>query len=680
MIKPINIRYFLIIITLFICSCNKFPRDIKESLALAGNNKPELEKVLAHYSQNPADSLKLNAACFLVRNLKWHYGKQVALPDQVWEEFLLEDSLSRVKIANPRDTVIDHYIYKFKQVEKKKRLRKYLQDAVINDTVKTDLHTLTAQFLINAIDAAFEVHNIPWNKNLSFDEFCEFILPYRFNNEPVFDVRPKLQRHFRDLMTVDSIANDPFKAVSTINRYIMYFNWDWDDTNANLPDLGFYNIFWWNHSKLICTHHLAIEGPLLRAVGIPTTEIFTPKWRMSNLGHSWCGMLNESKNLVLFSAIYQNPGTIREEHSLDKASKFYMKTFAAQSNSPYYLANTNEPIPEVFSSPCIKDVTSSLVKAHDIHLEISETPETNNLCYFCLFLYGSWHPIGWGIIDHKKNRVVFKDIPIGLIGLPCFYGNNKMVPCGSLVQTNSSGDYTMISPTNDKITLHLTRKYPPKAGLKLFNDEVLGATLEGSNDRNFTNPVKLFTLTDTLKPYFEDHSLANQNYYRYYRMTSPSYSLHFAELEFLTERKDAGVSKAATLPVFDFADTIVKPAYKLNGTIIGDRKDSLAFDGNNLTYTFQKVLTLDFGKQEKVNRIRILPRNADNGIVIGNRYELFYWDNEWKSCGEKSAKYNFVQFGNIPAGTIYWLRNSTKGQEEQPFFYKDGKQVFVNDN
>jgi hypothetical protein len=297
-----------------------------------------------------------------------------------------------------------------------------------------------------------------------------------------------------------------------------------------------------------------------------------------------------------------------------------------------------------------------------------------------LFLYGEWHPVGWGVINRTDNTVDFKSIPDGLVGMPCFYENNKMVPCGNLVRINSEGQYTTIAPANDKITLRLTRKYPPKAGLKVFNDEILGATLEGSNNRGFSDPVKLFTLTDTLKPYFQDISFSNDNYFRYYRMTSPSYSLHFAELEFLTNRRGAGVSKATPLPIFHLTDTVAQPAWKLNGTTIGVRKDSLAFDGNRLTYTFQKTLTIDFGKPERIDRLRILPRNADNGITIGDRYQLFYWDNEWRSCGEKIATYNFVQFENIPAGTIYWLRNLTKGQEEQPFFYQNDKQVFVNNN
>lgn len=176
------------------------------------------------------------------------------------------------------------------------------------------------------------------------------------------------------------------------------------------------------------------------------------------------------------------------------------------------------------------------------------------------------------------------------------------------------------------------------------------------------------------------HTMNNNILKRYYRLTAPGYSLHFAELEFLTNRSGAGISIAEPLPIFHLADTVAQPAWKLHGTTICNRKDRLAFDGNRLTYTFQKTSTIDFGKPERIDQLRILPRNADYGISIGDQYELLYCDNGWKSSGEKSAKYNFAPYDVIPAGTIYWLRNRTKGQEEQPFFYKCGKQVFVNDN
>jgi len=224
--------------------------------------------------------------------------------------------------------------------------------------------------------------------------------------------------NFNKLADKDSISNNPLKAGSAINQYINFFNWDWENNDVILPDLGFYNIFFWNNSKLTCAQHLAIEGQILRAAGIPVIEIFTPKWKTNNLGHSWCGMLTDTA-LVTFSPIYQEPGTIKIEHRFDKATKFYMKTFAVNKNTPFFLRNEKEMIPREFDSPCICDVTNLLVKTHDITMEISEASRDINLCYFCLFIYRKWEPSGWGIINHYEKTVTFKNIPDGIVGIPC---------------------------------------------------------------------------------------------------------------------------------------------------------------------------------------------------------------------------------------------------------------------
>ena len=58
-----------------------------------------------------------------------------------------------------------------------------------------------------------------------------------------------------------------------------------------------------------------------------------------------------------------------------------------------------------------------------------------------------------------------------------------------------------------------------------------------------------------------------------------------------------------------------------------------------------------------------MPLNADNGIVVGNQYELLYWDNgEWKKILSQQAKCNYITVG-VPFGSAFlWLRNLTKGQ------------------
>jgi hypothetical protein len=53
--------------------CSRKTLDLELALSMAGANRPELEKVLAHYSADAADSLKYRAACFLIENMIYHY-------------------------------------------------------------------------------------------------------------------------------------------------------------------------------------------------------------------------------------------------------------------------------------------------------------------------------------------------------------------------------------------------------------------------------------------------------------------------------------------------------------------------------------------------------------------------------------------------------------------------------
>ena len=57
-------------------------------------------------------------------------------------------------------------------------------------------------------------------------------------------------------------------------------------------------------------------------------------------------------------------------------------------------------------------------------------------------------------------------------------------------------------------------------------------------------------------------------------------------------------------------------------------------------------------------------------------YELFYWNNKWISLGTQKAEDFNIKFDNVPKNALLWLRNLTKGHEERPFTYENGKQVW----
>jgi hypothetical protein len=87
-------------------------------------------------------------------------------------------------------------------------------------------------------------------------------------------------------------------------------------------------------------------------------------------------------------------------------------------------------------------------------------------------------------------------------------------------------------------------------------------------------------------------------------------------------------------------------------------------------------IAMELDTTTKVTHVGICPRNDKNGVYPGMRYELFYWDKEWKSLGRKKATGDSAVFEEIPQNSVLWLRNLDEGREERIFTMKDGEQVW----
>lgn len=133
--------WFLILFTLV--SCRQDAR-LEQALRLSGPNRTELEKVLAHFE---GDSLKYAAACFIIENMPRAFGV-----DSLWK------STSEQQARH----------------ETGKRI--------------PDLQSLSSVRLITEIEQSFKVwkENV-YTRNASFEDFCEYILPYRCINGLLID-------------------------------------------------------------------------------------------------------------------------------------------------------------------------------------------------------------------------------------------------------------------------------------------------------------------------------------------------------------------------------------------------------------------------------------------------------------------------------------------------------------
>ena len=150
---------------LFCVSCTDDTKDLlmEEALFIAGANKPQLDRVLSHYADDP---MKLEAARFLIRNMPGHYSYTDTALISLYYRYV--------------DTLITNY----------RTMPVPAMSSVMNSTANRleldsigrvqDIKIITADFLIRNIEEAFTCWNeTPWAQHLSFDEFCEYILPYK---------------------------------------------------------------------------------------------------------------------------------------------------------------------------------------------------------------------------------------------------------------------------------------------------------------------------------------------------------------------------------------------------------------------------------------------------------------------------------------------------------------------
>lgn len=201
-------------------SCeSKYPNDVVASLNLAKNNKHELLTVLEHYIDS--DSLKYEAACYLIANMKYHKSeKNIILlqdyynyffrADSVYDKLFSDKSLKELKNA-PRihDSIRTELAYIYNRLESPK----YLPE-------KSDVEILSADYLIDNIDVAFEEwRSSRFLKNMTFDEFKEIILPYRTTTECLIFKRSELRNIFQRRFRLDSI-NNIYDAIAYFNLYI----------------------------------------------------------------------------------------------------------------------------------------------------------------------------------------------------------------------------------------------------------------------------------------------------------------------------------------------------------------------------------------------------------------------------------------------------------------------------
>lgn len=168
-------QYILICLAVYFTSCQR--ENINNNL---------LSETLWHYQHIDKNKEKEEAATFLIDNMKYHYSKGLNLEESqsLKNRMYATDSLYYMFTkGNPFDEENAERLNTIKKIWNESARHAFIKENIINDELQNDTDIINGQFLIEHIDHAFDMwKSSAFAKELSFEEFKEYILPYRAIN------------------------------------------------------------------------------------------------------------------------------------------------------------------------------------------------------------------------------------------------------------------------------------------------------------------------------------------------------------------------------------------------------------------------------------------------------------------------------------------------------------------
>ncbi len=636
---------FFLIFLFFFSACSS-PSPLEYALSQAEDNRPELERVLAHYKSDPE---KLAAAEFLIENMPAHFSYR---DSTIYNYYAIADELLKSDLPHTaiRDSLLDV----------KNKLYPDLDRKPISD-----IRIMTANYLIYTIDHAFSLwKNCECAQHIDFDEFCETLLPYKVAEYQPFDYwRDTLSEAFsQNLKTQlydDEETNTTYRTVDIVRNEIL----SKVRRNGEYTDAG-YPLLTASQMKNIaygrCVDYVNLAVSTYRSVGIPCYIDATPFYGRFRAGHTW--------DVVVFG----NGGDMPSEWDLtcehgkrffpaQRFPKVYRSTFAINRERVRY---RNESALKYPFDYCVKDITPQYTKTSDIEVELYQNVKlAEKFCYISIF---NGHNVEWSFVDYgemKDGKAYFKNIGRNILYIVQGFDGKQIINISDpfILHQNGSIEYYVFNG-NEKRPLDIHRKYFEGRNVAEMRLRLKGGKIQAANRADFSDAVTMVTIENQYVP--DKFEINDNNGYRYWRYLGA----------------DGSHGSIAELQFFD-VDTIA------TGTPIGCKsasKESIekAFDGNYLTnYETEdnpdgSWVGMDFGTKKQIRYVRIIPRSDDNDIHVGDVYELLYYNGtQWVSLGKKTATSNVLHYDDVPSHALYWVKDHTQGWDERPFIIRDKEQI-----
>lgn len=402
-----RIKILLLFLPFFLHA--QYPSAVETVLKKAGANRPELEKAL-QYSAKTGDSLKLKAIHFLIANMDIHSssdyywadaaGKKINYNELDYPDFeQAKTAFETIKTQNPG----------LKPVP----------------TIYKDIETIKGDFLIENLEKAFAAWQNSAIKTTSFDNFCEYILPYRVSIEPLQDWRTAYAEKFKWIG--EQIPSKSFKSVLYYVKddYDTWFTNTWGEARKEpLPRLGGLHLLFRKQGP--CPDIADLGVFIMRSQGIPAAVNVIPFWATSTGGHF---MNTFFDNNQAYNCDYGSKDF--GENLKREPAKVLRLTYSKQSGTLASFEDQKNIPTGILQQQNYIDVTKEYWETTDVKCLLYPSTTASKIVYATTFNGLSWRPFWWGKVE--KEQTTFSSICKGTVLIPQYYTNGKLIPAGAPV-------------------------------------------------------------------------------------------------------------------------------------------------------------------------------------------------------------------------------------------------------
>jgi len=438
-------------------SCQSEKSELEYVLRSAGNNRPDLEAVLNHYVVCDPNPDKLAAAVFLVKNMPAHYSYA---DDSIYLYYDYALSLLNDTLLSPeslRDSLLNV----------SKTIYAHLPLKTVPDT-----RVISKDYLVHNIDLSYDQwKNCPWASHLTFDEYLEWLLPYKAVDLQELDYwRDTLSLYYGDGLrnpipndveyntttgVADMIRNE---VLEKINRHGLY-------TESGLPLLSASLLPKQTFGDI--PDYALLAALSFRSMGIPVVLDETPVGPRDVAATRWYVVLSD-RGKELTSEWDLATGIGWSFFPYERGPKVFRQTYAIDKRRLDYTRNAKFVYPFDIT---VKDVTSKYFLSSKISVSIGKHNRSklmDNYVYIASairsaqdqasFVHGP-EPDGWKIVDFSKIRhgkAVFNDMGREVMYLVLGYDGGSLIPVSDpfILRKDGSMEYisgdTIFSPYLDK--------------------------------------------------------------------------------------------------------------------------------------------------------------------------------------------------------------------------------------